>query len=154
MLVANYYPRCPNPDVALGLEPHSDQGLLTLLLHNEVSGLQIQHERKWVNVNAFPNSVLVNIGDLLEVYSNGKYKSVLHRAVVNNQKTRISIAMFNGPSLETIVCPAPQLLQTQGCETAYVPMKYKDFLFSQQNDHRTGKAMLKHIQKSEEKFTL
>ncbi|KAK6156805.1 hypothetical protein DH2020_011053 [Rehmannia glutinosa] len=146
LFVANFYPRCPNPDVALGMPPHSDHTLLTLLIENEVGGLQIQHKGRWVNVNALPNSILVNSGDQLEIFSNGKYKSVLHRAVVNNKKTRISIAMANGPSLDTVVSPASQLVQTKGCVASYVPMKYKDYLLSQQSNQLNGKSMLEQVQ--------
>ncbi|PIM99994.1 Iron/ascorbate family oxidoreductase [Handroanthus impetiginosus] len=143
---ANYYPRCPNPNVAVGMVPHSDHGLLTILIQNGVGGLQIQHQGKWVNVNAPSNSILVNTGDHLEIVSNGKYKSVLHRAVVNNEKTRISIAMANGPSLETVVCPASQLMRNEGGMRSYIPMKYKDYLLSHQGSQLNGKAMLKRVQ--------
>lgn len=68
VMAANYYPPCPQPDLALGMTPHSDQGLLTLLVQNNIGGLQLQHEGKWVNVNAIQNAFLVNIGDHLEVY--------------------------------------------------------------------------------------
>ncbi|PIM99995.1 Iron/ascorbate family oxidoreductase [Handroanthus impetiginosus] len=127
IFVANYYPRCPNPDVAVGLVPHSDHGLLTILIQNKGGGLQIQHQGKWI-------------------FSNGKYKSVLHRAVVNNEKTRISIAMANGPSLEAVVCPPSKLVQNEGGIRSYVPMKYKDYLRSHQCNQLNGKAMLKRVQ--------
>ncbi|KAK6156807.1 hypothetical protein DH2020_011055 [Rehmannia glutinosa] len=146
IFIANLYPRCPNPDVALGMPPHSDHGLFTLLIENGVGGLQIQHKGRWVNVNALPNSILVNTGDHLEIFSNGKYKSVMHRAVVNNKKTRISIAMANGPSPDTVVSPASQLVQTKGSVASYVPMKYKDYLLSQQSNQLNGKSILKQVQ--------
>jgi isopenicillin N synthase-like dioxygenase len=69
IFVANLYPTCPQPELAMGLPPHSDHGLLTLLIYNGIGGLQIQHEGKWVNVCALPNSFLVNTGDHLEVHS-------------------------------------------------------------------------------------
>ena len=69
VLVANLYPPCPQPEHAMGLPPHSDYGLLTVLTQNEVGGLQVQHQGKWFNVNLIPNSLLVNIGDHLEVNS-------------------------------------------------------------------------------------
>ena len=69
VLVANWYPPCPQPEHAMGLPPHSDYGLLTVLTQNEVGGLQVQHQGKWFNVNLIPNSLLVNIGDHLEVNS-------------------------------------------------------------------------------------
>ncbi|CAI9765384.1 unnamed protein product [Fraxinus pennsylvanica] len=145
IFIANYYPPCPQPQLALGMPPHSDHGLLTLLIENQVGGLQIQHKGEWLNVNALPNSILVNTGDHLEIFSNGKYKSVLHKAIVNNKNTRISIAMANGPSLDTIVCPSSKLVENEGCAPAYIPMKYKDFLFSQQNNLLDGKSILDRV---------
>ncbi|KAI3983785.1 hypothetical protein MKX01_005402 [Papaver californicum] len=100
---ANLYPPCPQPELAIGLPPHTDHGLLTLLIQNDIGGLQIKNKGKWVDVNAIPNSIMVNTGDHMEVLSNGKYKSVLHRAVVNNKETRISLVMTNGPPTRTSV---------------------------------------------------
>ncbi|CBI34033.3 hypothetical protein VitviT2T_004116 [Vitis vinifera] len=79
---------------------HSDHGFLTLLIENEVGGLQVEHKGKWFNANAIPNSFLVNTGDQLEILSNGKYMSVIHHVVVNNKATRISLAIANRPLLD------------------------------------------------------
>ncbi|KAL0365183.1 UNVERIFIED_CONTAM: 2-oxoglutarate-dependent dioxygenase 19 [Sesamum angustifolium] len=146
IFIANLYPRCPNPDAAVGIAPHSDHGLFTLLIQNQVAGLHIQHKGNWVHVTPRPNSILVNTGDHLQIFSNGKYKSVLHRAVVNKMKARISIAVANGPSADTVVSPAPRLLQTQGCRPAYVPMQYKDYLLAQQSNQLNGKSILQRVQ--------
>ena len=67
MLYANFYPPCPQPELAMGLPPHSDHGLLSLVTHNGIGGFQLEHNGMWVNVNAIPNSFLVNIADQLEV---------------------------------------------------------------------------------------
>lgn len=67
VFVINYYPPCPEPDLAMGLPSHTDHGLLTLLTQNQLSGLQVQHNGKWVPVHPPPNSFLVNTGDHLEV---------------------------------------------------------------------------------------
>lgn len=67
MLVANFYPPCPEPELTLGMHPHSDYGFLTLLLQDEVEGLQIQFQGKWVTVQPIPNAFVINIGDHLEV---------------------------------------------------------------------------------------
>ena len=67
MMVASFYPPCPQPDLTLGMPPHSDYGFLTLLLQDEVEGLQIQHQDKWVTVQPIPNASVVNVGDHLEV---------------------------------------------------------------------------------------
>lgn len=64
----NYYPPCPQPDQAIGLTPHSDSVGLTILMQvNEVEGLQIRKDGKWVPVTPLPNAFIVNIGDVLEV---------------------------------------------------------------------------------------
>lgn len=67
VLIANLYPPCPQPDLVMGIPPHSDHGLLTLLTQNGIGGLQLLHNGKWVNVNALSNSFLVNTGDHVEV---------------------------------------------------------------------------------------
>lgn len=67
MIVANYYPPCPEPELTLGIPPHSDYGFLTLLLQDEVEGLQIQHQAQWVTVRPVPNTFVVNLGDHMEV---------------------------------------------------------------------------------------
>lgn len=77
LLVLNCYPSCPEPDLTLGMPPHSDYGLLTLLLQDEVKGLQIQHQGKWFTVEPIPNSFVVNVGDHLEVSSVSFYVTLL-----------------------------------------------------------------------------
>lgn len=67
LIVVNCYPACPEPELTLGMPPHSDYGILTLLLQDQVEGLQIQHQGKWVTVEPLPNSFIVNVGDHLEV---------------------------------------------------------------------------------------
>lgn len=67
LMVVNCYPPCPQPDLTLGMPPHSDYGFLTLLLQDQVEGLQIKFQDKWVTVQPIPNSFVVNIGDHLEV---------------------------------------------------------------------------------------
>ena len=145
VFTANFYPPCPQPQLAMGMPPHSDHGILTLLIQNEVGGLQLKHNGEWVHLTPVPNSILVNTGDHLEILSNGRYKSVLHRAVVNKNTTRISLAMANGPSLESVVSPALELLDDEGQLPAYLPMKYKDYLKLQQSSHLDGKACLDRV---------
>ncbi|CAK9174081.1 unnamed protein product [Ilex paraguariensis] len=142
---ANLYPPCPQPELAMGLPPHSDHGLLTFLIQNGVGGLQVQHNGKWVNVNAIPNSYLVNTGDHLEIFSNGKYRSVIHRAVVNNRVTRISLPIAIGPSLETSVSPASTLVESENNPPRYVPMKYRQYLELQQGNLLDGKSCLDRV---------
>ncbi|KAJ9166526.1 hypothetical protein P3X46_021266 [Hevea brasiliensis] len=109
MFVTNLYSPCPQPEIAMGLLHHSDYGLLTLLIQNHLGGLQVMHNGSWVPINPLPDSILINIGDHMEILTNGKYRSVVHRAVMNKEGTRISIGTAHGPPLKSIVRPAPEL---------------------------------------------
>ncbi|XP_057496628.1 2-oxoglutarate-dependent dioxygenase 19-like [Actinidia eriantha] len=125
---ANFYPRCPQPELSMGVPSHTDYGLLTALIHNGVVGLEILHHGKWVLVNPLPNAILVNVTDQLEILSNGKCKSVIHRALVNNSVPRMSVAMFYGPSDDKVVGPAPELLDMEGRPPAFVSMEFKKYI--------------------------
>ncbi|GMI83762.1 DMR6-LIKE OXYGENASE 2 [Hibiscus trionum] len=145
IMIANLYPPCPQPELAMGLPAHSDHGLVTLLIQNEIGGLQVQHNGKWVNVDPIPNSFLANIGDHVEILGNGKYKSVLHRAVVNNRDVRISIALSNGPALDAAVSPASKFLEDGRNPPTYRAMKYKEYVELQQSNKLDGKSCLERI---------
>ncbi|KAH9723522.1 protein SRG1 [Citrus sinensis] len=107
----NYYPPCPQPGKVMGLTPHSDSVALTILLQiNEAEGLQIKKDGKWFPVRPLPNAFIVNIGDMLEVITNGVYPSIEHRAVVNSEQERLSIATFHLVKYDGEVGPAPSLI--------------------------------------------
>lgn len=97
-LAMNYYLKCP-PFMSntFSLPAHSCPTVLTLLLQDEVPGLQLLINGHWIAANPVPNYFVINIGDQLQVLSNGRYKSVLHRAVVSSSKARISIPTFLHP---------------------------------------------------------
>ncbi|KAI3874038.1 hypothetical protein MKX03_035407 [Papaver bracteatum] len=107
----NYYPPCPQPELVTGLTSHSDFGGLTILLQlNDVEGLQIKKEERWISIKPLPNAFIVNIGDVLEIMSNGIYRSVDHRAVINSTKVRLSVAAFHDPKLESEIGPISSLI--------------------------------------------
>ncbi|KAI3774605.1 hypothetical protein L1987_49164 [Smallanthus sonchifolius] len=83
--------------------------------------------------------------DFLKIFSNGKYKSVEHRAIVNNAVTRLSVAVTNGPSLDVVVEPAYKLVTEERCAPGYIPMKYKEYLKMQQSNKIVGKTCLDRV---------
>ncbi|KAJ0961749.1 hypothetical protein J5N97_029577 [Dioscorea zingiberensis] len=123
----NYYPPCHHSSKVLGLSPHSDGGGLTLLLQvNQVEGLQIKKNGRWLPIKPLSSAFIVNIGDTLEIMSNGKYKSIEHRVVINPEKERMSIATFCMPRLDVPVGPIPKLMEAS--EELYKTLSAVDHL--------------------------
>ncbi|KAF7803257.1 Protein SRG1 [Senna tora] len=109
-----YYPACPQPEKVMGFGAHSDATGITILNQvNGVSGLQIKKDDVWLPIDVLPNALIVNVGDILEIMSNGLYKSVEHRAKVNSNKERISLAYFFLPKYGSEIGPAMSLLSPQ-----------------------------------------
>lgn len=107
----NSYPVCPDPDRAMGLAAHTDSSLLTILYQNDTTGLQIFKEGTgWLAVQPQTGVLVVNIGDLMHILSNGLYPTVLHRAVVNKKQQRISVAYIYGPPANVHISPLPKLV--------------------------------------------
>nr|ABP57081.1 anthocyanidin synthase [Coleus scutellarioides]ABP57082.1 anthocyanidin synthase [Coleus scutellarioides] len=127
----NFYPKCPQPELALGVEAHTDVSALTFILHNMVPGLQLFYEGKWVTAKCVPNSIIMHVGDTIEILSNGKYKSILHRGLVNKEKVRISWAVFCEPPKEKIVLqPLPETVSEAE------PLRFPPRTFAQHLKHK------------------
>ncbi|KAG4933966.1 hypothetical protein GYH30_047925 [Glycine max] len=102
----NFYPRCPEPNRAMGLAPHTDTSLLTILHQSQTNGLQIFKEGAgWVPVHPHPSSLVVHTGDILHILSNSRFRCALHRVMVNSARERYSVAYFYGPPVDHVVSP-------------------------------------------------
>lgn len=70
MMVNHYYPYCPQPDLTVGITSHTDPGVVTVLVQNEVGGLQVKiGDDDWVDVEPVPGALVINIGDILQVFT-------------------------------------------------------------------------------------
>ncbi|KAL7218867.1 hypothetical protein ACSBR2_012021 [Camellia fascicularis] len=106
------YPPCPKPDMIKGLRAHTDAGGIILLFQDDtVSGLQLLKDDQWIDVPPMRHSIVINLGDQLEVITNGKYKSVLHRVIAKTDGNRMSIASFYNPGNDAVIFPAPALVE-------------------------------------------
>ncbi|ONK77058.1 uncharacterized protein A4U43_C02F2660 [Asparagus officinalis] len=136
----NYYPKCPQPDLTLGLSPHSDPGGLTVLLaDDDVEGLQVRKGDKWVVVKPVANAFIVNVADQVQVISNGIYKSVEHRVTTNSTKDRLSIAFFYSPNNDVPIEPAPELVSSEN-PAQYTRTTYREYRLYIRKKGPSGKS--------------
>lgn len=128
VLQLNSYPACPDPDRAMGLAAHTDSTLFTILHQSNTSGLQVfREETGWVNVPPVYGALVVNVGDLLQILSNGLYKSVLHRVVVNRSRHRLSVAYLYGPTKNVKISPLSKLVDNYH-PPLYRPVTWSEYL--------------------------
>ncbi|WCJ23029.1 2-oxoglutarate (2OG) and Fe(II)-dependent oxygenase superfamily protein [Euphorbia peplus] len=139
VMTVNCYPACPEPELALGMPPHSDYGSLTVLLQS-CPGLQIMDKKNnWFSVPETEGALIIQLGDQLEVISNGQYKSVIHRVTVSSEKKRFSIAGLHSLALNKKVKPARELVDEQNPDS-YKEFSFRDFLdFISGNDIRQAR---------------
>src|SRR3954451_16208194 len=103
-----YYPPQPPTMGAeqFGVSPHTDYGCLTLLYQDQVGGLQVQGpDGGWVTAQPIPGTFVVNVGDLLARWTNGRFKSTPHRVVNASGRERYSAAVFVDPNEDTVIAP-------------------------------------------------
>ncbi|PQM40978.1 1-aminocyclopropane-1-carboxylate oxidase homolog 1-like isoform X2 [Prunus yedoensis var. nudiflora] len=132
---------------ALGLKPtrvnsgtskHADNDFITVLLQDHVGGLQVLHQNKWIDVPPVPGALVVNIGDLLQLISNERFKSIEHRVLANSVGPRVSVASFFSTGmlpLGRLYGPIKELLSEDN------PPKYRETTIREYNAHFIEKGL-------------
>jgi isopenicillin N synthase-like dioxygenase len=138
----NYYPKCLAParpaDLSmpeaghLGVNHHTDAGAITLLLQDEQPGLEILHEGAWHLVEPRPDALVVNIGDIVQVWSNDRYVAALHRGLVNADTERFSAPFFFNPAYSVEYVPLPSTVD------ALHPPRYRPINWGEFRARRTA----------------
>ncbi|ESW25153.1 hypothetical protein PHAVU_003G011800 [Phaseolus vulgaris] len=146
MVRLNYYPPCPFPDLALGVGRHKDSSALTVLAQDDVGGLQVKRKSdgEWIPVKPCPDAFIINVGDIVQVWSNDKYESVEHRVVVNTTKERFSVPFFFFPAHHVTVKPCEELVNEQN------PARFREYnygkFFANRNRSDFKKRDVENIQ--------
>uniref|UniRef100_A0A7C9A7V3 gibberellin 2beta-dioxygenase n=1 Tax=Opuntia streptacantha TaxID=393608 RepID=A0A7C9A7V3_OPUST len=113
----NHYPPRPeevggelNENNLVGFGEHTDPQIISVLRSNNTAGLEISlKDGNWVSVPPDQTSFFINVGDSLQVMTNGRFRSVRHRVLTNRLKARISMIYFGGPPMSEKIAPLPSL---------------------------------------------
>ncbi|MCU1371757.1 MAG: iron oxidase [Ilumatobacteraceae bacterium] len=103
------YPPQPELDAGWGVAEHTDYGLLTILAHDGTPGLQVRSGDAWIDVPAVDGTFVVNLGDMLERMTGGRYLSTPHR--VRHERAgrdRLSFPLFFDPGWDAEILPVPE----------------------------------------------
>ncbi|KAL6196766.1 hypothetical protein ACLB2K_032380 [Fragaria x ananassa] len=143
MVNMNYYPTCPNPELTVGVGRHSDMGTLTVLLQDGIGGLYVKVEEDmnaagkkgdWIEIPPVPGALVINIGDTLQIISNGRYKSAEHRVRTTSAQSRVSVPIFTIPNATEIIGPLPEVVARDGVA------RYRDMVFGDYMNNFFGNA--------------
>uniref|UniRef100_A0A6N2M7K7 Fe2OG dioxygenase domain-containing protein n=1 Tax=Salix viminalis TaxID=40686 RepID=A0A6N2M7K7_SALVM len=138
----NYYPICPNPELTVGVGRHSDVSTLTVLLQDDIGGLYVRgNNDSWIHVPPVNGSIVINVGDALQIMSNGRYKSVEHRVIANGSNNRISVPIFINPGPSEKISPFPEVLAS-GEKAVYKEVLYSDYVRHFFHKAHDGKATI------------
>lgn len=138
----SYYPPCPRPDLMFGLKPHSDGSFVTLLMVDSgVGGLQVLRDGVWYDVPTRPHTLLINLGDQMEIMSNGIVRSPVHRVVTNAEKERLSMALFYSVDPEREIQPASKLID-ENHPALYKKVKIKEYVAGLYEHFSQGKMVI------------
>ncbi|CAL5409331.1 unnamed protein product [Camellia sinensis] len=128
----NHYPPCPELQALsgrnlIGFGEHTDPQIMSAVRSNNTSGLEICLKHgTWVSVPPDQYSFFINVGDSLQVMTNGRFRSVRHRVLADNLKPRVSMIYFGGPPLSEKLTPLCSLMK-EGEESLYKEFTWHEY---------------------------
>uniref|UniRef100_A0A0E0PIV8 Fe2OG dioxygenase domain-containing protein n=1 Tax=Oryza rufipogon TaxID=4529 RepID=A0A0E0PIV8_ORYRU len=133
VLRVNHYP--PHPELKqqghgrlTGFGEHTDPQIISVLRSNDTSGLEISlRDGSWASVPPDRKSFFVNVGDVLQVLTNGRFRSVRHRVMVSSPRPRVSVIFFAGPPPRERLAPLPWLVAEDGGRRRYREFTWREY---------------------------
>jgi len=136
----NYYPVTDpmagldaehQPLADLGIHHHTDAGALTVLLQDAVGGLQVYRDGYWYDVPTVDGALVINTGDMMQVWSNDIYQAAIHRVLAMDSRERYSIPFFFNPAADCRVSPLPSVV------SASSPGRYRGIVWGEFRGRRS-----------------
>ena len=123
----------PLGETALGY--HTDPGTLTLLLQDDTGGLQTESlDHGWIDVPPAAGTIVVNLGDCMQAWTNDRYRAAVHRVVPMTRNRRFSIPYFQNPHRDSVIEPMPELC-AEGAR--YRAFAWREFMAARAYDNFT-----------------
>ncbi|MDB4582992.1 hypothetical protein N9164_07565 [Draconibacterium sp.] len=110
----------------LGVHHHTDAGALTVLIQDEVGGLQVHRDGYWYDIPPVPGAIVINTGDMMQVWSNDVYHAPVHRVLAMDTCDRYSLPFFFNPAAHARVSPLPTVANEQN-PSLYRPIEWGSF---------------------------
>ena len=130
MRISNYPPYKNNQEenIGDGIGAHIDYGFLTILLQNNIGGLEVKNfNNEWIKAPIIPGTFLINIGHMIQRWTNDYYRATIHRVISPKNKTRCSIPFFFEPNFDTVVAPIEKFCSADNLPR-YKPIHFGDYL--------------------------
>jgi isopenicillin N synthase-like dioxygenase len=123
-----HYPTQPEEAGLFGSAPHTDYGYITLLAQDEVGGLEVRNKAdEWIAAPPISDTFIMNVGDILARWTNGRFVSTPHRVINRSGRERYSQPFFFDPGMDEMIEPLPTCAPLGG-QSKYPPVRYGDYL--------------------------